>query len=146
MSAQDYTSEVLQKFYGPIAKQGNAGLPQTLAESIISEAIKNLPHGGSGDDSQRLYLHKNEAPRGTWLERGAKRAWGDSFLPKTRNACKNKALSRSCSCEVSGLCENCYREGVCRKVFKEFNEYNNYRRFIVLWGDEVEHAWILIVY
>ena len=36
MSAQDYTSEVLRKFYGPIAEQENAGLPQPL----IPEAIE----------------------------------------------------------------------------------------------------------
>ena len=37
--------EVLRMFYGPIAEQENAGLPQPLAESTISEAIKNLPPG-----------------------------------------------------------------------------------------------------
>ena len=36
MSAQDYTSEVLRKFYGPIAEQENVGLPQPL----IPEAIE----------------------------------------------------------------------------------------------------------
>ena len=42
MAAARYSSEVLQVFYGPIAEQENAGLPQPLAESIISEAIRNL--------------------------------------------------------------------------------------------------------
>ena len=55
---------------------------------------KKPSSGASGDDSQRLYLHKNKAVRGTWLERGALGAWGDPFLPKTRNACEIEALSR----------------------------------------------------
>ena len=50
----------------------------------------------SGDDSKRIYLHKNEATRETWLERGSQGDFGDPFLPKTRNAYKNKVLSRSC--------------------------------------------------
>ena len=34
--------EVLRMFYGPIVEQENAGLPQPLAESTISEAIKTF--------------------------------------------------------------------------------------------------------
>ena len=69
MAAERYSSEVLQMFYGPIAEQENAGLPQPLAKSIISEAIKNLPLKLREIILKKLYLHKNEAASGTWLGR-----------------------------------------------------------------------------
>ena len=95
----------------------------------------------SGDDSKRIYLHKNQAARETWLERGSQGDFGDPFLPKTRNACKNKICFYHADCEVSELCESCFREGTHHNV-PGFNEYNCYRRFSIPCEDEVEHAWI----
>ena len=69
MAAERYSTEVSEKLYGPFTEQESGDLPQPLAESIISEAIKKTTSGASGDDSQRVYLHKNEAARGTWLGR-----------------------------------------------------------------------------
>ena len=44
MAAERYSSEVLRMFYGPIAEQENANLPQPLSGlPEISDQIKNLP-------------------------------------------------------------------------------------------------------
>ena len=118
MSAQDYTSEVLRKFYGPIAEQENAGLPQPLAESIISEAIKNLPPELREmilKDYISIKMMKREELG--WKE-VHKELVATHFCQKREMLVKLKLCLDCFDCGLSGLCELCFREGTYHKVFR----------------------------
>ena len=111
MSAERYSSEVLQMFYGP--------------EIIIKEYI-------SIKMKQREELGWKEVHK----ELGA-----TSFCPRREMVVKIKLCFDHADCEVSGLCESCYREEAYH-IIQGINEYNCYRRFIIRCVDEVEHALI----
>ena len=53
---------------------------------------------------------------------------------------KIKFCFHHADCEVSELCESCFREGPYHEV-SGFNEYNCYRRFSIPCENEVEDAW-----
>ena len=110
MAAERYSSEVLQMFYGPITEKENAGLPQTLEESIIFEAIKKLP-----PELQEMIL-KEFIP--IKMKQREELGWKDvhkelgatPFCPRREMLVKIKFCRDHAECEVSGLCKSCYRD------------------------------------
>ena len=135
MAAERYSTEVLRMFYGPIENQ------QTTV-CIFSDAIRNLP-----PELRELILKEyisikmKQREELDWKE-VHKELGANPFCLKREMFVKIKLCLNHTDCEVSGLCESCFREGVYHNVFQEFNEYNCYRRFSILWEDEVEHAWV----
>ena len=116
MAAARYSSEVLQMFDGPIAEQENAGLPQPLAESIISEAIRNLP-----PELQDMILKEyisikmKQRKKLGWIE-VHKEILETPFCQKREMLVKIKFCFYHVDCEVSELCESCFREGTDHKI------------------------------
>ena len=141
MAAARYSSDVLQKFYGPITREQTRNLPQPLAESIISEDIRILP-----PQLRELILKEYISIK---MKQREELGWRDvhkelgatPFCQKREMLVKIKFCLDHADCEVTELCESCFREGTYHKV-PGFNEYNCYRRFSILCEDEVEHAWI----
>ena len=141
MAAERYSSEVLQMFYGPIAEQENAGLPQPLAESIISEAIKNLsPELREIILKEYISIKMKQREELGWKE-VHKELGVTPFCARREMLVKIKFCFDHAECEVSGLCESCYREEAYH-ISQGFNEYKCYSRFIIRCVAEVEHAWI----
>ena len=139
MAAARYSSDVLQMFYGPITREQNRNLPQPLAESIFSDAIRNLP-----PELREMILKEYISIK---MKQREKLSWKEvykeiletPFCQKREMLVKIKFCLDHADCEVSELCESCFQEGTYHEV-PGFNEYNCYRRFSILCEDEVEHA------
>ena len=112
-----------------------------LVESIISEAIKNL-----SQELQEIILKECISIK---MKQREELGWKEvhkelgvtPFCPRRQMLVKIKFCLDHADCEVSGLCESCYREEAYH-IIQGFNEYNCYRHFIIRCVDEVEHAWI----
>ena len=130
MAGARYSSEVLQMFYGPITREQNRNLPQPLAESIISEVIRNFrPELQEMILKEFISIKMKQREELGWKE-VHEELGATPFCPRREMLVKIKFFLDHAECEVSGLCESCYREEAYH-IIQGFNEYNCYRRFII---------------
>ena len=110
MSAERYSSEVLQMFYGPIAEQENAGLPQPLEESIISEAIGNFPPELKEMILKEFISIKVKQREELGWKKVHKELLETPLCPRREMLVKIRCCFWDMFCQVNGLCQSCYRE------------------------------------